>query len=172
MSMPHKSMSLSNWWSVSQSVLVSSPCWDSWPDFNSQVWLLQYKSSCSVLCDERAGLSFVICFDLHQVYIYFYFTLYKYTYSIFYNSLCTLYTWLLSVQTLHSRLWWKSWCKYRSRLDKTEAWLDQSERGEDLSEGRQSKEANGRWGDLSQGVGRKESKIHGSRQEVGKNKSV
>jgi hypothetical protein len=43
-------------WSLSRFGLAPSSCWDSWPGFASNVWLLQYES-CSVLSDKRAGLS-------------------------------------------------------------------------------------------------------------------
>jgi hypothetical protein len=48
-------------------------------------------------------------------------------------------------------------------LDKAEAWLDH---WEDESEGRRSKIANGRRGDLSKAIGRRESNIHGRRQDI------
>jgi hypothetical protein len=46
-----------DWWSVSQSVLASSPPWDLWPDINS-VWML-LLSLLGALSDERPGLSVV-----------------------------------------------------------------------------------------------------------------
>jgi hypothetical protein len=70
-----------DWRSVSQSVLASSPVWDSWPDVKSQVWPLQCESSCRVLFDERAGLSFGICHGPCQIYTYLHLTQFKYTYT-------------------------------------------------------------------------------------------
>jgi hypothetical protein len=48
---------------ASQSVLVSCPLWDMWPDITScqkdAVWKLRYYF-CGDLCDERIGLQFAV----------------------------------------------------------------------------------------------------------------
>jgi hypothetical protein len=65
--------------SVSQSVLVSSPDWDSWPDVKSQVWPLQ----CVVVLSRplwRKGGS-VICHSPCQIYTYLHLKKFKYIYT-------------------------------------------------------------------------------------------
>jgi hypothetical protein len=67
-----KSTWLCYWWSISRSVLVSSPCWVSWPHFESYVWQLRCESSRGVLSDRRAGLS-----DTCQVHARAHITVFK-----------------------------------------------------------------------------------------------
>jgi hypothetical protein len=59
-------------------------------------------SSCGVLSDDRAGLSFVVCLCLCHVYTYVH--LHCIYIATIYILLCIIYTRPLSDQTLYSRL--------------------------------------------------------------------
>jgi hypothetical protein len=85
---------------VSQSVLVSSPI-GTHDQILSRGSDRYSVSTCGVLSDERAGLSFVICLCLCHVYAYVH--LHCLCTITIYILLCTIYTWPLSVQALCSK---------------------------------------------------------------------
>jgi hypothetical protein len=77
-----QSKSHSDWWSVSQSVLVSSPSWGSWADISSCLTVTVVFIWCA-LSDDRTGLSVVRDRDIFAV--------------ISQLSVCTIYTYILHV---------------------------------------------------------------------------
>jgi hypothetical protein len=80
--------------SVSQSVLVSSPFWESWPDYSLVWWLLRSLSSWDALSDERVGLSFVRSLSLYHTVMF----VYNYLHWYIQRKIRTVCTRPLSVQ--------------------------------------------------------------------------
>jgi hypothetical protein len=66
-----KSKSHCDWWSVSQSVLVSSPIWGLWPHISSCMTVIALSMR-GALCDERTSLSFVKVTFCSNMYVCMY----------------------------------------------------------------------------------------------------